>query len=917
VTFRVLGAVEVVRDGRSVPLTRQPLTVLAGLLVRANSAVSAEVLANVLWGERPASTRGAVQTYVMRLRRALGPDVVSTTGGGYRIDATADNLDLLRFRQLTTRAERAAARGEDAQAGADYREALELWRGPALHNVASDLLQREDVPALTEQHLSAWEQWAGTQLRLGETPIAELTRLTGEHPLRERFWEQLMLALYRAGRQADALTAYRQVTARLADELGLDPGKSLQQLHQAILTRDPQLDELTPSARVPEAIAVPRQLSAVISGFTGRVDELRQLAKAVDTGTGTSTVLVAIEGAGGVGKTTLAVRFAHEVAAQFPDGQIQLNLHGYGPGEPVTPTAALESLLQSVGVAGEQIPASVDARAALWRTHTSGKALLLVLDNARSSDQVRPLLPGPGGLVLVTSRATLRALIARDGALPVSLERLPDADALALLAQTVGRERVHADEAASRRFVAQCARLPLAIRVLGEHANQRADRPLADIVDEVAADSDRLAYFDLDDGDDTDLRAVFAQSYAALADDAARLFRLLGVHPGRTFGALAAAALAEQPLPDTNRLIDRLVRAHLLEQPRPGRYEFHDLLREFAAALARQDDEAQPALDRVLDWYAHAALRAGGALRGRPDDDPVPPGLLLPAISDYQDARDWYVAECDSLLAAVDAARARQLHWHVCQVALSLGWYFSDVPILGGWFATHEIALDSARIDRHRRAEGRLLNSLGIAHIKFGTLTSALDCCRSAQAIAQELGRRDDEFAALNNIGLALWLQSDHEGSIEFTEQALAVAQQLDPEAELLARGNLADNYVGVGRFDEARIQAEAALDLVEPSSDPNFRAYALVALAGAQAGLHDHEASRRNYESALALFVDVGGLLGQSQVLERMGDLHAEVGDPSSAARRYQEALDLLVKLGHRDADRLHSKLAGIGLHA
>ncbi|HEY7047873.1 MAG TPA: BTAD domain-containing putative transcriptional regulator [Jatrophihabitantaceae bacterium] len=909
VTFRVLGTVEAVRDGTPIALSGKPLVLLACLLVRANSTVSIDALAAALWGETGAHGKGAIQTCVRRLRRALGDEVVRTQGAGYRIDAGPDELDLKRFRALMAGGEQAVAAGDDAGAAARFGEAVALWRGPALANVESDVLHREDVAALNEQRLAVWQHWADAELRLGRPPIAELTRLIGEHPLHEPFWQQLMQALHQAGRTADALAAYRQLSAVLADELGLDPSPPLQDLHQAILTGDAPLPAAAAAAPAP-----PRQLSAAIDGFRGRSEELAQLAKMVGAGSGNSAIIATIEGTAGVGKTTLAVRFAHEVADEFPDGHVQLNLHGHGPGEPVPPSAALESLLQSLGIGGEQLPASLDARAALWRTHTSGRKILVLLDNARNSDQLRPLLPGPGCLVLVTSRSRLHGLTARDGAERLSVGRLDEDDALDLLAQTVGAQRVHADPAASRRFVVRCAYLPLAIRILGEYADQQRDRPLADIVDEVAAGSDRLAYFDLDDGDDTNLRAVFGRSYAALDDEAARLFRLLGRHIGRTFAGPVAAALAERPVAVTERLLQRLVRAHLLEQHASGRYEFHDLLREYAVSLAGQADGAA-AERRALDWYVHSAVHVYDVLRpGWLDERPTPPsGLHLPTITGHADAMRWCTAEHDNLLAAVDLASALQLHRLVCDLVLVLRPYFHHVPVRDGWFASHEVAVESARAIGDRRAEGQLLCSLGVAHVRFATAEEALPYCRSALAIARELGNRDDEFAALNDLGLALWHVADHDQAVAVLEQALAVARRLDRRRELIARSNLADAYVSVERFADAIDQADAGLDLAADSGEPNFKAYVLLTLAGAQAGLDDDEAALANLQAALALAREAGAVLGQADALEKMADIHAKVGEPEAASERYDEALGLLTTLGHRNAQRIRTKRAAL----
>jgi DNA-binding SARP family transcriptional activator/predicted negative regulator of RcsB-dependent stress response len=906
VRYGVLGPVEITAAGRPVVLPAQPLTLLAGLLVRANTVVSVDALVEALWpggDDAPANPRGTVQTYVTRLRRALGPDAVQTSAAGYRIDLGPDELDLLRFQALAEQGDAAAAAGDDATATARFDEALAQWRGPALQDVRSEVLHRDVVPALDEQRLDVWERWVDGQLRQGELPIEQLHRLTRENPLRERFWEQLMIALYRAGRQADALAAYRQIATVLADELGLDPGPALQQLQRSVLAGDRDLQSVPRRTE-----ATPRQLSAVADGFTGRVDELRRLAKVLDEDVAT----VVIDGAGGVGKTALALRFAHEVADRFADGQVQLNLHGYGPGDPVEPGEALATLLQSVGVPSEQVPATTEARSALWRTHSADRTMLVLLDNARDSEQVRPLLPGSGGLVVVTSRSQLGGLVARDGAARVSVARLPEADAVALLAAVIGAERVQADPGAARRFVEVCARLPLAIRILGQHANEQPDRPLAELVDEIS--SDPLAAFDLDDGAETNLRDIFARSYAALDDDTARLFRRLGAHPGPTFGVGVAAALAGVAAAPARRLLGRLVSANLLEQPRPGRYEFHDLLREFAVEQAGPDDA--PALERMLDWYLQAALRACETIRPRwAERAPESADLQLPTISTLPDAVDWYAAEHDNLLAAFHAARAGGHHRHTYRLVLAMRPHFNRGTPFELWVATHEPALDAARLVGDRRAEGRLLGGLGTACVASGQYRTALRYSQQALAIGEELDASDDRFSALTNLGNAYRRLGDLDAALEFSTRALAVAQGLgEPRQTAVAHNNLADRHLHAGRPAEALRHARLAEQLARQAASTHDQAVATMNIAQAEEDLQHLEVSLARLDAALDLVRQTANQKLEADVLEKAGDLYVELHSPGPARRRYRQAVDLLAGLGHRDADRVRGKLAGLG---
>ena len=666
--FRVLGPAEVTADGHPVPLGgSRPLIVLAGLLLRANRVVPVDELGRWLWTDDRRRSKGALQTYVLRLRRALGDQVaIRTESGGYLIELDDDLLDLSRFRTLATRGKAAVDRGESRQAAAHFADALAQWRGPALLNVESDALHRDEVGQLAEERLRVREQWADALLDVGEysTVVPELTRLTRENPLRKRLHEQLMVALYRSGRQAEALDVHRRISGVLAEELGLDPGPALQRTRQAILTGTddghtaPARSGWAPSRRCrtscpptcrrlrarlrPEGVA----RAAAGSGRRRHVD-----ADRVGRGHGRHRQ----DDLGG----PLRARDRRPV----PGRAVYLNLRGYGPGEPVEPSAALESMLTALGVPCEAIPGDLDGRAASWRTHSAGRRLLVLLDNANRTEQVRPLLPGPGCLVVITSRWQLRGLVATHGARRIALAELGEEDAVELLASTIGRDRVARDPAATERFVRYCGGLPLAIRILAVRAAQFPDLALDEFVDSL--DADLLGSFDLADGEGTNIRSVFSYSYQALEPSTARLLRLLGLPTGVDFTAPAAAAVAGLELAAIRPKLETLAAAHLLAQPRPGRYQFHDLIRAYAGEVASQVDTApqrDAALDRLLDWYLASALNA--SRRMRPERyyrllelDDLAGGL---SFAGYHDALDWFGEEYGNLIAAVHLARRRR-----------------------------------------------------------------------------------------------------------------------------------------------------------------------------------------------------------------------------------------------------------------
>ena len=479
----MLGPLEVRVGERlvSVPGAKQR-TLLAGLLLHANQVVSVDRLIELLWGEHPpASARVTLQSYVLRLRRVLHPPAIGDAGSGvlatrppgYLLHLEPGSLDLHRFQGLVEAAQQALSSGEPAQAATLLREALGLWRGSALCDVDSDALRWVEAPRLEELRLAALEARVDAELQLGlhAQLVGEVQALVAAHPLRERFAGQLMLALYRSGRQAEALEVFGATRRRLVEDLGVEPEKALQQLHRAILMGDPALHHLAANAGPPGPTPgptqlVPRELPSSIAEFTGRTPELELLAQlldATDTAAGRPVVISAIDGMGGIGKSALAIQAANQLAGRFPDGQLYIDLHGATPGQvPRSPLDALGQLLRSMGLDPAAIPAKVEEAAVRWRSLAAGRRLLLLLDNAHNAAQVRPLLPGsPTCAVVVTSRQVLGSLDARS----LRLDLLAHEHALELLGRIAGRQRVAAEPAAAAGVVGWCGRLPLAIRI--------------------------------------------------------------------------------------------------------------------------------------------------------------------------------------------------------------------------------------------------------------------------------------------------------------------------------------------------------------------------------------------------------------------------------------------------------------------
>ncbi len=592
--FRILGPLEASVGGAPISLSApKHRTLLAILLLHANHRVSADRLAAALWpGRPPRSAAGLLRTYVSGLRHSLRlsepghlPRLV-TRPGGYELTVAPADLDLSLFEDLSAHGRYALDHGNPAQAARLLRVALGLWRGEPAEGVRLDTDTETVVACLRERRLTVEEAWVRAQFALGDDRelVLRLRELAAEHPFREPLHSQLMHALYRAGRQAEALGVFQELRRRLVAELGSEPSQPVRDLHERILRGDPGLTAPGRSwlAGLGQPVA-PRQLPPGAVEFVGRREHLERLTRAASAG----APVVVISGEAGSGKTALAIRFAHEAAGRFPDGQLFVDLQGHAAGRPVGAVEALRRFLRALGTTPDRVPADQEEAAALYRSLVAGKRMLVLLDNAGSAGQVRPLLPGAAGcLVAITSRSRLPGLLARSGGTPVTLGPLTEPEAMTLLRTLLGGTRVDAEPAAATAIAARCAFLPLAVRIAAERAAHRPRLPLAQLAAELAAEHDRLDALTAGEDPGTTIRSVLSWSYHSLPPAAARLFRLLGLHPGPDISVPTAAALAGISTAEAARLLETLAGIHLLEETAPGRYHLHDLLRAYAAERA-------------------------------------------------------------------------------------------------------------------------------------------------------------------------------------------------------------------------------------------------------------------------------------------------------------------------------------------
>ncbi|MEU6300155.1 AfsR/SARP family transcriptional regulator [Streptomyces erythrochromogenes] len=849
--FRILGPLDVQRAGEPVPITApKERDLLALLLLNADRPVPAEELIDGIWGGAPPSTaRTTLQNYVKRLRQALddsrtGRIVLATEPGGYVLRLDHGVLDLREFDGLVRGATEASRRGDDASASARLRAALALWRGEALAGSRSERLTQVEATRLNESRMVAFENRVEADLRLGRHAdvIGEIRSAIGKHPLRERLHGQLMLALYRSGRQGEALTAYRRARAQLVQDLGLEPGPDLTALHRRVLAGDPTLMEARPSQNesaprgetsLPATAAdrlLPAQLPSSTQAFAGRADALRQLDAMLPT-TGTAPTGAArtalITGQGGAGKTALAVHWGHRRADSFPDGQLYVNLRGHDAGRPLRPIDALAGFLQAFGVSAQHIPVETDRAAALYRSLCAGRRMLVVLDNASSADQVRPLFPGSSEcLVLVTSRDSLAGLVAREGATPLPLGMLEPGEAREVLLNIVGAHRVEAELEAAETLTAACAYLPLAVAITAADLAVNPGRLLSEQAARLTRD--RLGALQVPGDEATAVRTVLGMSFATLSSNAARMFRLFGVVPGSDLPLKAAAALAGLDLRAARTLLDELVRSHLLEEHAPGRFSFHDLLRAYAAEQVGEQGEEAAALERLHSWYLGSTDNAVRLLQPEALRLPVESAQPVQDFADTAEALDWMDAERPNAVALVQRAAEHGPHKLAWTLADALRPYMMRRSYTVDWLAVGSAGLAAAEADGNLNGQAAAHRSLSSAYLNQSDYDMSMLHDRQALELYRASGSTQGQTAAHNSLCLATWYMGDLNEALRHGEQCMALSRDTGYRTgEAITKGNVGAILHEMGRLAEAEEELTRALVLYDELGFPTAAAHA------------------------------------------------------------------------------------------
>jgi DNA-binding SARP family transcriptional activator/tetratricopeptide (TPR) repeat protein len=921
--FGILGPLRVEARGQSVVIRPgKQRTLLAVLLVHANQVVSTDQLVDQVWnGAPPRSPTRTLHVHLSQLRRALHPEgdsrqrdqLLARRPPGYVLTVPTGTLDLHRFEELVEEGRRARAEGDIQLTAEHLGEALRLWRGPVLADVDLPALQHT-MQRLEETRLAVLEERIDAELLLGRhgALIGELRELVDVHPMRERLCAQLLVALYRAGRQAEALASYAEMRSRLVEELGIEPGFELQRLQRQILEGNPALAAPSVLASTVTILGhgrpVPRQLPADVAGFTGRAVEVERLLAAV--GAGGPVMISAIGGMGGVGKSALAIHVAHRLAERFPDGQLYVNLHGATTSlQPLEPLEVLGRFMRALGIDGTQIPTQVDEAAARFRSLVADRRLVVVLDDARDAAQVAPLLPaGSGSAVLVTSRRVLASL---DRAVHLHLDVLPPSEAVALLGRLGGEQRIAAEPEAAQDVARWCGYLPLALRVAAARLAARPAWPVRALADRLADERRRLDELELGDigtraSLDVSLREL-STSTDPVDQNAVAAFPLLGLPDGPDLSVPVVARLLDRGEAEAERLLERLADAQLVESPSPGRYRLHDLLRLYARdhwASRYPNGDQIAAIERVLRFYVATAWRTHALLRpGDPRLGQVQPEWTRDSLQfqDLAEALEWLEAERRNLVAAVSQATIANGELRVAAILLAqaLAVFFT---VRGHWqdcFQVNQTALSTARRLGDRAAEAQAQSNIGWVYWLRGRYDQAEASLQESLAISRRIGDRALEGASLSNLGIINDKQGRYDRAATLLHEGLSIHRELgDHRGEGESFDNLGVVHWRLGRYDQALTYLLEALTIARELNDRHGVANSLDNLGRVYSHLGRYDMAMACFDESLTIFRALNDRHGEAICLTYLGRMHAKQGQRERAKPYLQTALAIFEEL-------------------
>ena len=952
VRFGLLGPVSVSLDGEPVafPAARQR-TLLAALLLKANQVAEVGELADQLWdGAPPAAAADTLRSYVLRLRRTLGPVAgarLRTRSPGYLFEIHDDDeLDLRRFAALRRRAQDSAMRLDWSGAAADLLEALGLWRGAALEDIPVGSLRERELPSLQEGWIQTQERLARAYLELGragEVP-EQIMRFQAEYPYREHLSTLLMRALVATGRTAEALAEYTRLRRTLIADLGVEPGSECRALHAAILAGGPvpawpgegpvgngpallsstdsvdsdEIADIGPALGPAVQRPIPRQLPGTVRRFVGRSAQLRILTKLAESADDTGTVIAAIAGMAGTGKTTLAVHWAQQTADQFPDGQLYVNLRGFDSANtPVTSAEAILGFLDALGVDSAHLPVGTQAQVALYRSLLAGRRVLIVLDNARDDEHVRPLLPGGSTcLVVVTSRTELIGLATTEGAHTLALGLLTADESRELLAGQLGDGRLAAEPVAVEELISQCAGLALATGIVAARAAADPTRSLAALARELRDARGRLDVLGTGDAA-TDLRTVFSWSNRQLSERAAGLFRLLGLYPAPDISSAAAASLVGLPLREARAAMAELVRAHLVTELAPGRFAPHDLLRVYAGELAEAQERAparEAAIRRVLDHYLHTAYQ-GALLLPRAGSEIEPgelgPDVTLEELATPEEALEWCSTTRRTLIAVIAWAAEAGFDIHCWQLASSITAFLNQRARWQNMVDIHLMALAAARRLGDRFAEALARRTLGYAHGRLGNYDRACVDLFAATDIFQAEGFIRGCARSHQGLSWVLSMRGEHTEAMTHAQRALKLMQDSSDRNDYADALNLVGRcHVYLGAYDQGISDCRQSLAIFQQADNAMGQAESWFSLGLAHYEADDHLVALSAFQAALDLFHKLGDRHYIGETLAGLAGAHEALGDREVAADLRRRALIILADIQHPDAEMVREKL-------
>jgi DNA-binding SARP family transcriptional activator/tetratricopeptide (TPR) repeat protein len=928
--FGLLGPLLVRGEDAELPVpAAKQRVLLAALLLTPRQVVPSARLAELIWdGVPPRGSDVTLRSYIKRLRHILGSagrERIVTAAGGYLIEVTDDELDITQYTALCSSARAAVDAGTWQQASELLGRAHHLWRGNPLADIPCRALHQTEVPRLEQLKMQVTQWRIEAELQQGQygKVLPELHALTAEYPLREPFHRQLMIALYQSGCQADALAAYRRARSILVSEIGVEPGPDLQLVHERILAGGHDLVAVPgPSLAVMAARrpAAPRHLPPPVLNFAGRGAEIRQLTGIQRQGSaGGGTVIAVISGPAGVGKTALAVRWAHQIAESFPDGQLYLNLNGFGPaGVPVSESESIGRVLEALQVPPARIPPSLDGRRGLYRTLLAERRILMVLDNARDAEQVRPLLPGAGGsLVVVTSRSPMTSLVALEGARTLTLSVLTESEARELLAQRLGAQRIAAERVATDQLISSCARLPLALAIAAALVATRPGESLAVVAAAIGPADSRLDVLNAGDAS-TNLRAVFDWSYQTLTTRAAWLFRVLAEHPGPDISRPAAASLAGLPPAQASAALTELAGLHLLSETSPNRFGFHDLGRLYAAERLHALDspgERRAAGHRMLDYYLGAARNAARAMspaRQLPELGSPAAGTQPEELADEKDATAWLKAEHHVLMRVISYAADADFDTHAWQ----LPWALTDfLDRNGHWHdfaASQRIALAAAIRLNDLSAQALANRYIGRACFQLQELDDALDHLGRAIDLRRQLGEPVGEAGVLIDICRVHGGRGQPDEALLCARHALSLYQSAQNRVgEAFALNAVGWYHALLGTYDEALDGCTKALELCAQFDCGIAQGHAWHSIGFIHKQMGDPAEAIKSYERALSTYRQLGDRYAEGRTLGDLGDASYALNDLPATRQLWQDALAILDELDHPDGDQLRAKIA------